>query len=131
LSDYLFLSEEQNIRNVLRKEPLLKSCGIVDDDYDTEFGIRWDHIYKVADLLLSCKKTIKTYTNDSYYLKHVVERALRAYTMNGELIAAALLVGYEHKRIYTISGKLTPNCNFNISEKAVKYLVSQDQHAGW
>ncbi|MGW3933608.1 hypothetical protein ACWECC_36860 [Streptomyces microflavus] len=40
---------------------------------------------------------IKTPTVSSYTVKHVMERATGRYVTNGELIAAALIVGYTFK----------------------------------
>jgi hypothetical protein len=51
-------------------------------------------VLQVRDWLLENIAPIKTPTQVSYSLKHVVERATGEYVSNGELIAAAVMAGY-------------------------------------
>lgn len=133
---------EAGIARARKIEPMLTSYGVgvpdtlnTQEDLDKGFAqIRVDHLKKVCELLLTCetRKTINS-SHGSYGLKHIVERALAAYTTNGELIAAMLICGFKHKRHgYSHGGKyLMPNASFNISEKSVEWLESQDKRAGW
>lgn len=115
-------------------EPLLTGFGI--GCYDGNFknadiiegrkDIRPAHVQKVCDLLQLCEKSKRINSNHSSYgLKHTVERHLGAYTSNGELIAAMLLCGFKHRRNYFPSGKLMPNCSFNLSKNGYKFLASR------
>ncbi|WP_197519574.1 hypothetical protein [Pseudonocardia sp. HH130630-07] len=52
----------------------------------------------VHDWLLTNLAPIKTPTQSSYALKHVVEQAIGRYVSNGQLIAAALMAGYPTSR---------------------------------
>lgn len=128
-------------------EPLLTSTGIgLGCDYplnqytqellDDGFAeIREDQVELIVDLLSKCTKSKRINGNcGSYGLKHSVERALAKYTTNGELIAAMLVAGFTHKR-HTNGGSRNighiPNASFNISNKSVDWITSQNKHAGW
>lgn len=55
-------------------------------------------IDEVRDWLMANLAPIKTPTQSSYGLKHIVERAIGRYVTNGELIAAAVVGGYPISR---------------------------------
>lgn len=123
-----------DIERLYEIEPLLTSNGIGcydfnfnhDDIINDRKTIRFDHVYKVCELLKLCNPSKRINSkHSSYGLKHTIERHLGAYTSNGELIAAMLLSGFKHRRNYMLGGKLSPNCCFNISEADYKFLSSR------
>lgn len=65
---------------------------------------------------------IKTPTIGSYRMKHVVERATGKYIANGELIAAAFIVGYAFKYA-------APNVQFGMSARDVNRINSATRQA--
>lgn len=118
-------------------EPMLTVYGIgvqdtqnTKEDLDAGFKqIRKDHLKKVCEILIECKKNKNiNEKHSSYGLKHFVEKAIEAYTSNGELIAAMLICGFIHKIEGYHRMRLNPNASFNIAEKSVKWLISQDKH---
>lgn len=73
-------------------------------------------IFETAEWLRDHLTPIKTPGVNSYRLKHIVERALGRYVTNGEVIAAALIVGYPHHYL----GVSSPNLEFGISARDLK-----------
>lgn len=123
-------------------EPYLTcyGIGVYESDNNQEVldagfkSIRPDHVEKICELLSNCKKTKRVNSDyGSYSLKHKVEKALAAYTTNGEMIAAMIIAGFKHKRDgYICRGrKLSPNASFNISAESVRWIESQNKNAGW
>ena len=122
------------MNRVFEIEPLLVNCGIgsYEDEWTEEYmqegrsQLRYDHIGKIYELLRLCKKN-KTINGSvsSYYLKHIVERAVGEYTSNGELIAAMIICGYKHKRTFGINGGMLLNAVFNFPKAEVKFLEAQ------
>lgn len=60
------------------------------------------------------RKTINEHAN-SYALKHLAEKDLGIYVANGELIAAALIVGYPCRK----GGGTSPNADFGMSSRSI------------
>jgi hypothetical protein len=79
-------------------------------------------VLETAEWLRENITPIKTPTTGSYHMKHVVEEAMGRYVANGELIAAALIVGYTFK--YT-----APNVLFGMSARDVKRIRSAPRQA--
>jgi hypothetical protein len=79
-------------------------------------------IARVAALLSTAERT-RTPRISSYSLKHSIERALGAYTSNGVVIAAALLVGL------TLGKPRGPNLDIGVSRRWVRQLGPTEQRA--
>ena len=131
---------KERLMQARKIEPLLTNYGIGVQDtandqetLDKAFAeIRTDHLIKVCALLANCKKTKSiNRKHSSYGIKHLVERAIASYTTNGELIAAMLICGFSHKTYMLRNGKICPNADFNISEKSINWLASEDKNMGW
>lgn len=75
-------------------------------------------IFEIAAWMQGHLSPIKAPSVGSYTLKHVAERALDSYVANGELIAAALLIGYPHR----YDGIGSPNVSFGISTRDLKQV---------
>ena len=58
-------------------------------------------------------RPIKTPAQGSYGMKHVIENAIGRYVSNGELIVAALMVGYPMGSVHG------PNADFGMSKRDV------------
>ncbi len=63
---------------------------------------------------------IQTPTQNSYPIKGYIERARGEYISNGELIAAALIVGYSYKYV-------APNVLFGMSQRDVDRVFQMGQ----
>lgn len=100
---------EDKVAEVKRNYPDLTQFG-----FGGEGEIRMDAVNLCAEWLLEHdgldrRKTINTAWS-SYSIKHAVERAKGKYIANGELICAALALGYKMRKIRHRSG----NAFFNI-----------------
>lgn len=74
-----------------------------------------DATHALAQWLEANVSAIKTPSINSYSMKHTAERAIGTPVSNGQLIAAALMVGYPHR-----FGR--PNVMFGMSQKDIKRL---------
>lgn len=83
-----------------------------------ELASNEDNVREVAAWLRANVTPIKTPTQGSYGMKHVVERQLGRYVSNGELIADALIVGYPFRHVEG------PNVLLGMSQRDVKRLKS-------
>lgn len=100
---------EAKVAEVKAKYPDLTQYG-----FGGEGEIRMDAVNLCAEWLLEHdgldrRKTINTAWS-SYGIKHAVERAKGQYVANGELICAALALGYKMRKVRHRSG----NAFFNI-----------------
>jgi hypothetical protein len=100
---------ETKVAEVKMNYPDLTQYG-----FGGEGEIRMEAVNLCAEWLLSHdgldrRKTINTAWS-SYGIKHAVERAKGQYVANGELICAALALGYKMRKIKHRSG----NAFFNI-----------------
>lgn len=77
---------------------------------------REDSVRQIADWLRANVTPIKTPTVGSYGMKHIAEKAIGRYVSNGELIAAALTVGYTYRH------NDGPNAEFGMSARDVDRL---------
>lgn len=81
-----------------------------------ELAEREARVYEIVAWLRDNLRPIQTPRWDSYGLKHLVEDQL-GYITNGELIAAALIVGYSYRY-------RTPNVEFGISARDIRRFKS-------
>lgn len=86
-----------------------------------------EHVLQLQDWLTEHMEPRKTLNPDvgSYTLKHIAEDYLGDYVSNGELIAASILSGFQHRRGI---GFLNPNVYFAIrtpSKKAARLAADE------
>jgi hypothetical protein len=74
---------------------------------------------------LSDLEKIKTMNQNSYNLKHMVERDRDVYISNGAFIAAAIHMGFHFKRIVDC-----PNVDFGISHRSMKEREKRERARG-
>jgi len=90
-----------------------------------------EHVLQLQDWLTEHMEPRKTLNPDvgSYTLKHIAEDYLGDYVSNGELIAASILSGFEHRRG---TGFLNPNVYFAIrtpSKKSARMAANDAQES--
>ena len=110
---------KEEFEKVLVENPTLKDHGFEYGNITTN-PIVFSDFERSVNWMIENLKPTKTYSSDSYQLKHMIEFDNKNYTPNGAAIAAAIYLKIPYKRF---KPKKSPNASFKA--KVVKEAINR------